>query len=204
MFQEIINQLRTPWNMLIFTILSICASAIIISIIINFLTASGKNEAKTEKKSIVETFTMSIFFICFYLIIKFHLGEFSLIAEPIKQISVIFGLIAIATGTIVNIMGRFKLGKNWANQIIIYKDQTLVTSGIFRIVRHPLYASLIWIFFGASILFMNLVALLSNLLIFVPFMYYRAKQEEKMLTEEFKDYPKYKKKVGMFFPKLLY
>jgi len=33
-------------------------------------------------------------------------------------------------------------------------------------------------------------------------MYYRAKQEEKFLQEEFAEYKEYKKKTGMFFPKL--
>jgi protein-S-isoprenylcysteine O-methyltransferase Ste14 len=204
MFQEIISQPHAFWDITISIILSTCTLAIIISIIINFLNAKDQKENKTEKKNIVETFSMSLFFVCFYLIIRLHVGEFIIINMPIRLSLIILGLFIIIIGTIVNIMGRLKLGKNWANQIIIYKDQTLVTSGVFGIVRHPLYASLIWIFFGAGMLFANPIALSSNLFIFAPFMYYRARQEEKMLTEEFKDYQKYQKKVGMFFPKLLY
>ena len=204
MFQEIINKPYPLWNAIIFFILSISTLAIATSITINFLNAKNEKEAKAEKKSIVETCSMSLFFVCFYLIIKFHVGEFAITDMTIRLTMIIPGLIIIVVGTVVNIMGRLKLGKNWANQILIYKDQTLVTSGVFGIVRHPLYGSLKWIFFGASLLFSNGLALLSNLFIFIPFMYYRARQEEKLLTEEFKSYSEYKKKVGMFFPKLLY
>jgi protein-S-isoprenylcysteine O-methyltransferase Ste14 len=35
-------------------------------------------------------------------------------------------------------------------------------------------------------------------------MYYRAKQEERLLEKEFKNYRAYKKEVGMFFPKLVW
>jgi len=37
---------------------------------------------------------------------------------------------------------------------------------------------------------------------FIPMMYYRAKQEEKLLIQEFPEYPAYMKKTGMFFPRL--
>jgi protein-S-isoprenylcysteine O-methyltransferase Ste14 len=94
------------------------------------------------------------------------------------------------------------LGKNWANQIKIYSKHTLITKGVYKIVRHPLYASLIWIFYACSVLYLNWLAFLLNTLIFVPMMNYRAKQEEELLEKQFKDYKRYKNKVGRFFPKL--
>jgi protein-S-isoprenylcysteine O-methyltransferase Ste14 len=42
-----------------------------------------------------------------------------------------------------------------------------------------------------------------NTIVFIPFMYYRAKQEEKELTKTFKEYKDYQKRVGMFLPKLI-
>jgi len=103
----------------------------------------------------------------------------------------------------VNVRGRFNLGKNWSNQIKIYQDHYLVSSGVYHFVRHPLYGSIIWMFFGASLVYLNYLALLSNVLIFIPAMYFRAKQEEKMLMQEFPEYKEYQKRVGMFFPKFL-
>lgn len=99
-------------------------------------------------------------------------------------------------------MGRFRLGSNWANQVKIYKNQTLVTHGPYGFVRHPLYASLILMFYGGCLVYPNYLAFLANTLIFIPFMYYRAKQEEILLSKTFKEYKKYQKEVGMLFPKI--
>ena len=105
----------------------------------------------------------------------------------------------IVLGCGVNIAGRLNLGRNWANQVTIYEDQRLVTGVVYRLVRHPLYASLIWMFYGASLVYANVAAALANTLVFVPFMIYRARQEEKLLLKEFKDYAAYRARVGMFF-----
>jgi protein-S-isoprenylcysteine O-methyltransferase Ste14 len=119
----------------------------------------------------------------------------------LRFVMILLGLAAIALGCIVNIKGRMNLGGNWANQIRIYKDQTLVTHGVYKIVRHPLYASLIWMFYGACLVYQNGAAFAANTLIFIPFMYYRAKQEEAMLCKRFINYETYRQKTGMFFPK---
>ena len=91
---------------------------------------------------------------------------------------------------------------NWANQVTIYKNQQLIKTGVYKYVRHPLYASLIWMFYGACLVYPNYLALIANTILFVPFMFYRAKQEEKLLMERFEEYGEYKKTTGMLFPKL--
>ena len=113
------------------------------------------------------------------------------------------GLVLVVAGAAVNILGRLALGRNWANHIKIYNDHSLVVNNVYGFVRHPLYASLIWMFLGASLVYFNFLAFLANALVFVPFMYYRAKQEEELLAKEFEKYKDYQKKVGMFFPKIL-
>ena len=50
----------------------------------------------------------------------------------------------------------------------------------------------------------NYLVFILNTIIFIPFMYYRAKQEEKELVKEFKEYKDYSKKTGMFFPKITF
>ncbi|MBT3464806.1 isoprenylcysteine carboxylmethyltransferase family protein [archaeon] len=180
-------------------ILSTCA--ILISILINFIESSEKNIVKKEKKSIVETGTMMLFFLVYYSFIKLSIGKI-IINQNFHIVLTIIGLIIIIIGTILNIVGRFYLGKNWANHIKIYKNHKLIKKGPYSIVRHPLYASLIWIFYAGSFIYLNYFSFIANTLIFIPFMYYRAKQEETLILENFKEYKKYQSDVGMFFPKL--
>ncbi|MCF7861524.1 isoprenylcysteine carboxylmethyltransferase family protein [Candidatus Woesearchaeota archaeon] len=178
-------------------IVGICLFALFTSILINFA-ESTKGKVQKEKKSIVETGTMILFFLFFYSLIRFRVGS---LAIPNYMILTIIGLTMVTVGCVLNIIGRFNLGKNWANQIKIYKQQKLVTKGMYRFVRHPLYSSLVLMFYGASIAYLNYAAFLANTFIFIPFMYYRANQEEKLLKDRFKEYEEYSKKVGMFFPK---
>ena len=109
----------------------------------------------------------------------------------------------MVAGCAVNIAGRLYLGSNWANQVTLYHGQELVTEGAYRFVRHPLYASLIWMFYAASIVYVNWAAFAANTCIFVPFMYLRARQEEDLLLKEFAGYAEYRRRVGMFVPRWL-
>jgi len=182
-------------------IIIFCALAIFSSILINFIEANKVKE-KRKKKSIVETGSMLLFFLIFYFFIRFNIGSFEINSIFLRIFLIIIGLFIIILGCFFNIQGRLALGKNWANQIKIYDNHTLITKGVYGFVRHPLYASLIWMFYGACLIYLNYAAFLSNTFIFIPFMYYRAKQEEKFLSEEFKNYEKYKLNVGIFFPRL--
>jgi protein-S-isoprenylcysteine O-methyltransferase Ste14 len=105
-------------------------------------------------------------------------------------------------GTAFNVWGRVHLGANWADHVRIYTDQTLVTGGPYRFVRHPLYASLVWMFYGASLAYLNPLAALETTLIFLPGMWYRSNLEEAALLERFGDaYRAYRARTGRFLPR---
>ena len=55
---------------------------------------------------------------------------------------------------------------------------------------------------GASLVFENPLALLAAFGVFLPAMAYRARQEETALAAEFPAYAEYRRRTGMFFPKL--
>ena len=179
-----------------------CFYLIVLAVLIDFIEFQKRNKTKKEKKSIVETGTMFLFFFFFYYLIKFSIGKISLDFGPTVIILNLFGMLILIIGCYVNIKGRFNLGKNWSNQIKIYNDHSFVSKGVYSFVRHPLYASIIWMFLASSIIYLNYLAFLATLFIFIPFMYYRAKQEEKLLIKEFENYKDYQIKVGMFFPKI--
>jgi len=180
----------------------LCVFSIFVAVLIDFSEFQKRKQIKKEKKSIVETGTMFIFFFFFYFLIRFGIGQINIHFLPLKYFAIGIGLLILILGCIVNIKGRINLGKNWSNQIKIYEDHYFVSNGTYSFVRHPLYASIIWMFFGASLIYFNYLAFFSNVLIFIPFMYYRARQEENLLVKEFENYKNYQIKVGMFFPKL--
>jgi len=189
------------WHTIAFLVISVCALVIFAAVFVNFISCRRGQDVKRERKSVVATGSMILFFFFMYGLIHMRIGVLPVSCTVLRTGMTVVGLAIIVIGCVVNIMGRFRLGRNWANQATVYTDQQLVVSGVYALVRHPLYASLIWMFYGASLVYANGAAFLANSLIFVPFMYYRARLEEGILAREFKGYDAYRKRVGMFFLK---
>lgn len=182
--------------------LVVCAgiTLIYLRVFINFNESKKqKDNKKKEVKSIVETFSMSTFFLVCTIVVMLKIGTFNFSNTLLN----IFALIVYVIGVCFNLLGRHYLGNNWGNNVIIYNDHTLITKGVYHVVRHPLYASIIWMIYAVGILYHNYLIIILNSVIFIPFMTYRAKQEEKELMIVFKEYEDYKNKVGMFFPKII-
>jgi protein-S-isoprenylcysteine O-methyltransferase Ste14 len=195
---------QTPAGMLELiaaAVIGACVVAVFAAVIINFAACGGRDGVKRERRSVVATGSMTLFFVGFYVLIGLRVGVVPVPSFGARVAMVVAGLAIVVLGCAVNIAGRFRLGRNWANHVTIYSDQQLVTSGVYAAVRHPLYASLIWMFYGASLVYASAAGALANSLVFLPFMYYRARQEEALLAREFPEYAAYRRRVGMFFYK---
>lgn len=61
--------------------------------------------------------------------------------QPIKQIFLIIGYSLMAIGFAIYLIGSKTLGSNWTGNLKfrIKKDQKLITSGIYKYFRHPIY-----------------------------------------------------------------
>lgn len=78
----------------------------------------------------------------------------------------------------------------------------VISTGVFRIVRHPIYTGAILFYLGAFVMTMSIASAAFWVLI-VGFYITICRYEERILTEAFgNDYLEYKKKTGMLFPKL--
>lgn len=182
-------------------VIGLCVLAIVVSVVLDFVLFHRRDSVRMRRRSVVDTASMALFFACFHLLIRFRMLEVAVPYSWIRIVLLVAGLALIVAGCLVNIAGRLELGRNWANQVTLYSDQTLVTDGVYGIVRHPLYASLVWMFFGAALVYANAGAFVANACVFVPFMYVRAKQEEAVLRSEFPQYGEYAERVGLFVPK---
>jgi protein-S-isoprenylcysteine O-methyltransferase Ste14 len=83
-----------------------------------------------------------------------------------------------------------------------FRGKTLITTGMFKYFRHPLYAAFLSIFnFGLAILMNNWIFIFWAILLH-PVWHLLVMREEKMLKEIFpNDYEEYCKKTGRFVPK---
>ena len=82
------------------------------------------------------------------------------------------------------------------------KELQVISSGVFGIVRHPIYLGSILVFLSFVIVSLSVFALIIWLVI-VIFYYYLCRYEEMILIEKLgKDYRDYMKKVPMLIPKI--
>ena len=95
------------------------------------------------------------------------------------------------------------LGKNWTPTLAIQKEHALVTNGIYKHIRHPMYsAHLLWAIAQIFILH-NWIAGFSFIVVMVPHYLLRVDDEEKMLQDQFGAvYTDYMKKTGRIIPKV--
>ncbi len=96
------------------------------------------------------------------------------------------------------------LGRNWRVTTEFREKHTLVTGGVFRYVRHPMYsAHLLW-GIAQVLLIHNWIAGLASLVIFFPFYILRVRREEQKMLEQFgEEYRTYMSHTGRISPRLL-
>ena len=95
------------------------------------------------------------------------------------------------------------LGRNWSISLELRRDHCLVTDGVYRWVRHPMYAA-IWLWsIAQALLLENWLAGWSSLAPFAAMYFLRTPREERMLCEFFgAEYSKYMQRTGRLWPRL--
>ena len=104
----------------------------------------------------------------------------------------------ILIGGTINFVSLLTLRRSFA---IMPEARRLVTSGIYKFVRHPFYIGHFIMFFGSLCLRLHSYTI-AMYAFFVVGQIIRARIEEGKLCDTFLEYSKYMEKAGMFFPKL--
>jgi protein-S-isoprenylcysteine O-methyltransferase Ste14 len=178
-----------------------CVAVVLAAAIWNHLSVRAAGRVAERVQSPIATASMLAFFALVVVLLNEHVGAVVLPAG-LRSAAMLVGLALLVAGAVVNVAGRLQLGRNWADHVTIYRDQQLVQRGVYGLVRHPLYASLTWMFVGAALVFRNAAALGATLAIFLPATIIRARQEERLLAARYPEYADYCRRVGMLLPLL--
>jgi len=95
------------------------------------------------------------------------------------------------------------LGTNWSRTLEIQKGHQLITHGVYRSIRHPMYAS-IWLFsLAQGLMLENWLAGWSAFVAFAILYFVRIPHEERMMSEFFgQQYDEYMSQTGRLLPRL--
>ena len=113
-----------------------------------------------------------------------------------------FGAFVTVSGMALEFATQLALGRNYSTTVHISSEQTLVTKGPYRYVRHPMYTALITAGIGLGLLsaswYFLLPFILATIIIII-----RIPHEEAALIEKFgAQYIQYVQQTGRFFPRL--
>ncbi|MFX1518023.1 MAG: isoprenylcysteine carboxylmethyltransferase family protein [Promethearchaeota archaeon] len=121
-------------------------------------------------------------------------------ALPLPLLIKWVGLVLTILGMGVEFLTQIYLGRNYSTLLNIRDEHSLITTGPYRYIRHPMYTALITVGVGLSFLSANWYFALPFIITIIVIIL-RIKKEEEIMIDEFGDeYIQYMKRTKRFIP----
>jgi protein-S-isoprenylcysteine O-methyltransferase Ste14 len=134
--------------------------------------------------------------IAYSLLWQGHFWERSTQPWQVSLSVVLFVLASLLSWT-----GSRALGRQWRIDAGLSADHELVMSGPYRLVRHPIYTSLLCVLLGTGFLITPWRLLLPAIFLFVIGTEIRVRVEDNLLASQFGErFTEYKKRVPAYIP----
>jgi len=113
----------------------------------------------------------------------------------------VIGVGLVLLGSALFVWARRTLGRHYSGHVSVKKEQELMQSGPYRIIRHPAYAGYLLMALGLALGYSSLLGFVSSLLILLPAVVYRIRVEDRMLAEHYgTQFDKYAQKKNRLLP----
>lgn len=97
--------------------------------------------------------------------------------------------------------GALALGRHWRIDAGLNSDHELVTSGPYRVVRHPIYTSMLCLLLGTGFMISLLPLLALSVVVFIAGIEIRVRIEDRLLASRFGDgFSDYQRRVPAYIP----
>ena len=145
-------------------------------------------EEENEQKIVI--LISAVMFVSAFVVagLNFRFGWFKLPQTVIIIASIIFLLSYIMYGEVLR--ENIYLSRT----VEVSENQKVVDSGLYGIVRHPMYTSTIFLFLSMPLILDSIFSFII-MLIYPIIIIFRIKNEEKVLENELEGYSEYKEKV---------
>lgn len=112
---------------------------------------------------------------------------FSFADYPLRGGPLISGVVCFVIGLGLFYRSHADLGRNWSITLEVREQHRLITQGVYRRIRHPMYSALVLYAVAHGLVIPNWVAGPSNLVAFAVLFALRVNAEERMMLEQFGD-----------------
>ena len=145
-------------------------------------------EKETEQKEVI--LFSGIMFLAAFIIagISFRLGWLML---PFS-VSIFFSVVFLAAYTLYAEVLRENT--YLSRTIEVQEDQKVIDTGLYGIVRHPMYMATVFLFLAMPLVLGSVFSFVI-MLCYIPIIVKRIRNEEQVLTKDLQGYEEYKKKV---------
>ena len=144
-----------------------------------------------------DAYDLMLVFLQFF-IISLHFFQWEFLPQKqiiqVNTLSYLVGSLIIIIAFIILLIAIKDLGRNLSPLPRPINNSNLVTKGIYRFTRHPMYYSLILISFGVFITKLSIYYLFLSISLYLVIKF-KIALEEKYLNNKYKDYLLYKNEV---------
>lgn len=125
--------------------------------------------------------------------------EFKYLNRPLYPVIHYIGVTLILLGALLFTLILIGFGQFMTPNPVPRDTSKLVTSGLYRYVRHPMYFTVLVLITGVTLYFQAFYSILWVPVAFV-FLIIKSKAEEKFLTKKFPAYPEYAARTKRLIP----
>jgi protein-S-isoprenylcysteine O-methyltransferase Ste14 len=148
--------------------------------------AAGNKKILRREDALSRVLHIAPLFIAAALFVAGH-GGGQVLAMPILPRAAWFGpvgAVMVLCGLLFAVWARLTIGGNWSGVVTLKQDHQLVTSGPYRLVRHPIYTGLLFAMIGNVAAFDAWGPLLAFVIVLVAFLR-KMKTEERFMMDAF-------------------
>jgi len=192
---------QTGLFFLIMNFLLIIQISVFVIVSIFFIVISRKSLRNPSHHGFYRFFAFEYVLVLVIINIPFwFLNPFSLF-QIFSWIFLVLSVVVVVPGFyILKKKGEYKNRENESVNFKFENTVKLVDTGIYKYIRHPMYASLIFLAFGTLLKYITFIGVVLAILVFI-FMIITAKIEERENITYFGSaYKDYMGKTKMFFP----
>ena len=145
-------------------------------------------ETQSEQKDVIK-YSGLMFLAAFIIAGLNYRFQWIMMPRAVVWIGVVIFLLAYC------LFGEVLRENQYLSRVIeVQEDQTVVDTGLYGIVRHPMYTATVLLFLSMPLVLNSLISFII-MLVYIPIIVKRIKNEEEVLEQELKGYKEYKQKV---------
>jgi protein-S-isoprenylcysteine O-methyltransferase Ste14 len=161
----------------------------------------GVKVAKSRRGSL-ETALLALAWLSFFVPLLWIATPVLKFADyPLRPLPLAGGIVCLAASLWLFARSHADLGTNWSITLEVREEHRLITNGIYRRIRHPMYSALLLYSLGQALALPNWIAGPSYGVAMLLLIALRLGPEERMMVEQFgPDYEQYQRATKRLIP----